>query len=446
VVRSVVLARPDFRVVAVTAIIAAIVMLTFVASSAIQSRGAQLSEELRGGFTSSRMTPHTLLVALQVALAVVLLYASSLMIRTFINLRAVALGFNPNSVLAFDIDTRKATPSANQLSALAPALLSEVSDLACASSASFAAAGIMKEIGLRTRVSASGSTLPIDQGLNTSINIVSSSYFTTLGIPLLTGTIFAPDQPDTKPLSVVVNRAFVNHFIPDRRPIGHLLTSGTGRQTAPDAIIIGVVATSKYRSLREPDEPTYYAPIDYKTLPKLLTLYVRYKGSESVARASVISLIDQTLGPYAILRVTSLDADISDSLWRERLMTYLAGAVGFTALMLVILGLYGCVQAATRYHARDTGVRIALGASRQEVTFALFNRVIFYFACGGLVGALASFVVGRLAQHFLFGINPIDPLSLTAALFLIGLFSVAIMIRASGLAWMTDPAATLRSE
>jgi predicted permease len=445
-IRSLLLSSPDLRVVVFTAVIGAALILAISASSVVQGSNTHLTDQLQNVSGSTRSTPHTLLVALQVALAVVLLYGSSLMIRTFVSLHEASLGFNPDGVLEVDLDTGRTVLSPEQINAVAPILLGEVGALPRISSASYAEAAIMKETGLKASLSPMGTALPTGQIANTSVNVVSRDFFQTLEIPLLTGIGFPPGLPQKAPVPVVVNRAFVDRFIPNGKPLGKLLTSGIGRQVAPDAIIVGVVATSKYRSLKETDEPTYYALFDYKTLPKKLSLYVRYKDSQKVAVSSILDVINRSLGPTAITRMAALNETISGSLWRERLMMYLALAVGFSALLLAILGLYGCLNAAIRYHVRDTAVRVALGASRSDIARALFGRVVLYLAFGVGAGAVASVFIGRLARSFLFGVAPADPLSLALVLALIATCLFAMVVVSSRAAWKTDPATSLRSE
>ncbi len=206
-------------------------------------------------------------VAVQVGFSVVLLSAACLMLRTFWNLEHLDAGFDREHVIEITPDADALGYTAQQTSAFYQALREKAAALPGVRSAALASRGVMRGVGIKMTLAPEGVTLPEDTFLNTSSNAVSPGYFATLGIPLLAGRDLTTADFGRKPLPAVVNRAFAESFFPHQNPLGKMLTPGTDGKHEPNYAIVGLVATAKYRSLREADPPTLYTPLGEDSVP-----------------------------------------------------------------------------------------------------------------------------------------------------------------------------------
>jgi hypothetical protein len=368
------------------------------------------------------------------------------MIRTFVNLKHVNVGFDPTNVIELTLDPSKAGYSDSEVTVFARTVLQQTTELRVVRSCAYAAAGVMRGIGLKTILTPVGTSSSPDVDANTSVNFVSSGYFKTMSIPFLVGRNFADYEVDTKPTPIVVNRAFADMFYPYENAVGKMLVAGKDGTRTANVVIVGIVGSSKYRSLREEDPPTYYDPLNYGMLQMPLLMYVRGIGDPNNVIRAIPDAVRQFAGPVPIVRVASLEQQIHNSLWRERLMASLFLFFAITALLIANLGVYGFFAYSVRRRARELALRIALGGSPRQIFMAVCGRFPGYLGCGILAGGAIARATVRAARHFVFGVDVFDMASFLAASFVVILSASFIAALAGRKAWNTDPAGILREE
>jgi hypothetical protein len=316
----------------------------------------------------------------------------------------------------------------------------------------------MRGIGMKTTIAPEGVTLPKSTFLNTSAHEVTADYFQAMDISLLAGrSLRRADRGGlldadartrvASPTPVVVNRAFADFFFPHQNPIGKRLVQGTDGTKPPTHIIVGLVGNAKYRSLREDDPPTFYTPMGDEAAPNgPYIMYVRTYGSPGSV-TSEVRRAAAAVGPgVPLVESFTLDQEVQDSLWQERLVAILAAFFGATSVLLAAIGLYSALARSVARRTRELGIRIAIGARIRHIVETVGAPLAWAIACGLAGGFAASAALLRLTSALLYSVEPVDPLSYAAAALLIllcaGLGAALPLIRALRI----DPAAALRSE
>jgi predicted permease len=408
----------------------------------------------RGASTSRSSSLSRALLVLQTALTLVLLVETGLMLRTFSALRHTDPGFDVDHVLTFTLVPAIAGPNAGVVSTLPPGLredlLERVRQLPGVRGASFAGAAPMQRIGFKTTVAMPGQNIVASAFLNTSLNVVSSNFFETMGMPILGGRAFIATDADTKspvPVPVIITDAFAHTFFPGQNPLGRTFGNGSPGEIAKAAYrVVGIAGDSKYRSLREPLLPIFYTPMQLRTYEGTQYLYVRTLGPPESIIAAVRNTLAQLDPRLPFSEIVTMQQQVSESLWQERLLAVLAAIFSIVSILMAATGLYGLLAYDASQRTREFGIRIAVGAQRTSVASLLLRDLVRIVLPGAAAGVLLCVLLSRLVASTLYGVRPSDPVSFTGALLAVS----AIAAAASCLpVWRTlriDPATILRDE
>lgn len=439
---------PDLRVLAFTVALSLVTVFGFGVAPALRGTKLDLYNELKANArTSTRAFAGITAVAVQVGLSVVLLVAAALMLRTFSNLEHLDPGFDRQHVVEFTVDTATAGYNQAQATAFFRDFQDRVAGLPGVRSVAYAELGIMRGIGIKATVAPNGVVLPKSTFLNSSGNYVTPSYFGTLGIPLLAGRNMTQSDLTAKPQPVVVNAALAQQFFPDGNAIGRSLSYGVDGNKPPAYAIVGIVGTAKYRSFREPSPPTFYSPLDPAARHDApMLLYVRTYGDPHSVIGETRAVLANIAPLVPLLEVDTLEEEVQNSLWQERLLALFCAFFGAVALLLTGTGLYALLAYSVARRQRELGIRIALGAQLADVLKAVGGRVAASVAIGLATGIAAAGLLVNITRGFLFGISPLDPLSFVAALAAIALCGVLASFVPSLRAAHTDAAIALREE
>jgi putative ABC transport system permease protein len=244
---------------------------------------------------------------------------------------------------------------------------------------------------------------------------VSPGYFETMGIPLVRGRVFAPQDRRGAPLVAVVNAEAARRFWPGRDPIGQRITTG---DTAQYMTIVGVVADVKQEAMAAKPYPQLYG-VASQDLGRTMTLVVRTTGDPQALVSPVrqaVAALDPQLPVYG---VTTMQERLSRSITTPRLTAGLVAAFGTAALLLAAFGIYGVVAYSVEQRRRELGVRLAVGAASDDVVRLVVRQGMRPALAGIGVGLVGAAVGARLLGSLLFGVSAFDPLSFaTVAVFL----------------------------
>lgn len=395
---------------------------------------------------------HGSVIAAQVALSVVLLVAAGLFIRSLQQLGAVPLGFDSERVLVVDINTSRTGVDATNRAAFMDSLASAVRAVP---GVAHAAASLNTPVN-RGVTAVSDFSVPGTPELPPAerrviVNLVTPGWFETYGMTLRAGRTI--DERDTAAAEaiVVVNQAFAQKFFPNRNAVGstiHTSMARTGEQPKP-LTIVGVVANAVDQSLRATAYPTVYQPLSQFAVPLPLvemSLSVRTaSGSPALLTRSVsaaLTAVDRNLA-FSFHR---LDVQVSAARQQERLVAWLSTFFGALALLLAGIGLHGVMSYGVERQRVEIGIRMALGARREDVITLTVRHTLVMAICGVAAGLVAAAMLTRYLQALLFGIAPLDPVTFVAApLVLVAVALLACYLPARR-ATSIDPMVALRAE
>lgn len=440
----------DGGVLAFTAGISVACGLAFGLLPALHLAGAGLADGAREGTRSS--VPHDWfhdgLVALEVALALMLLSTAGLLTRSFVALSAVNPGFRPAQLLTFrvSVSTREFPGSADRL-AFFDAARQAFGEIPGVSAVAMTTALPVTGRGTGAWFNVIGAGLPSTEiPPSVPYRIVAADTLQVLGIPLLRGRYLSTDDRPGGTKGVVVSASVGERFWPGRDPLGARIYLGApANKLIDEAVVVGVVADVKQSGLDESSPLAVYVPHALLPWPPTFDFALR-TSIDPVTVGSVVRDRVRRLHPTVpVYDLQTMDARLSNAVQPTRDTMVLLGALAAVALSLAILGVFGVLSYAVGRRTPELGVRIALGATAPQVLWLVVGRGMVPVLAGvglGLGGALAA---GRLLGTLVYGVAPSDPATLGGAALLL----VAVALCASFLparrAMRVDPVVVLRA-
>jgi len=284
------------------------------------------------------------------------------------------------------------------------------------------------------------------------MNVVTPDFFRTLGARVVSGRDFTerdatditvPIQPGDKvPFrSAIVNEQFVRHYLPGRNPIGVRIGIAAQPDTPTDIEIVGVVSNFSYRGLREMDDQAFLSFFESGFPGGVFYVRARSASAGSALQATV-----RQLDPSVRAEVQTMDEQMDRALTNERLLAQLASAFASLAVVLVIVGVYGVMSFMVTRRTREIGIRIALGASSSSTTWLFVRETVVMLAVGIALAFAIVTGVGRLVESELFGVKPLDGMTIAAAALLVAVVSLAAIAMPIRRALSISPIEALRAE
>jgi len=439
----------DLRVLAFTSIASVVTGLIFGLAPALQGAGTDIRTALlEAGRTTrgdtSRRRMRGLLVAGEVALAVILLMGAGLILRTLLRLEAVDPGFRSDHLLVARVDLAPARyPKPEAIRAFFSRLRDSLASLPGVDAVGAAQALPLSADGQQTLVVAEGGPIPpLAERPIVSLDTIAFDYFRALGTPLVAGRTFAEGDDASAPLRVVVNRSFARRFFPGRDAVGrHILV---GRSPAP-VEVIGVVGDMRSDGLDTAPREAFYLSATQHAVSSM-TLVIRSSAPGAV------------LGPLVRRRLRTIDADqpfsdlrsmddiVAESTGPRRRIGFLLGIFAGIALSLAAVGLFALMAYSVRQRSAEIGIRIALGAEPRRILARTIAEGLRLAAFGLAVGLASGAVLTRSMTSLLYDTRTGDPATIAAvSVFLLAVAALASWIPARRAA-NTDPMKTLRAE
>ena len=413
-----------------------------------------LSGELREGGRGStvgrgRLRWRQALVAIEVALAVVLVAGAGLMIRTVRNLLNVDPGFRADGVLTMRISTPQVFyPDSVRVIAFWDDLQRRVAALPgvkrVAAVRLLPLATEMGDWGLGIE----GYTPPPGQGAPGDWQIVTPGYFETMGLTLREGRTLNSSDDMRAPLAMVVNRAFEKQYFAGRHAMGARIRIG-GSDSTKNYHIVGIVDDVRHNALIGTVKPQFYVTLaQFAVAPgntrRLMSLVVKTDGDPrrlvSAVRAQV-KAIDPRL-PVSEIRTMR---DIVDAaIGGQRFAMETLGVFGLVALLLSAIGIFGIVSQVVASRMHELGIRAALGATPMDLMTMALRSGVRQAMAGLVIGIVAALMLTRVLATLLHGVTPTDPLTFGAVVVVTGLVAVIASVAPAGRAARVDPNAVLR--
>jgi predicted permease len=406
---------------------------------ALRTSGSNSTQD-RTGFRVGQVV-----VAIQMAMCLALLVGAGLAVRSLRNLESASLGLHAKGLLVFGITPPQSLHTDPEVIRFYQTLTDRLLVLPGVEAATLAQ--------VRPGAGVSNNTIAFVDGVQAREKVIDSlvrwnavgpDFFHVIGTPLLQGRDFSDADSEASMKVVVVNQTFADRYLAGRPPLGHHL--GIDGERGAAYTIIGVAQNSKYTGVREKDSAMAYFPYSQIADVASMQVELRTAGNPAAFLPSVQRVI-QDMGPdLAALQPMTQQAQFEASFSQEHLFARLALFFGLLAALLVATGLYGTLAYRVSRRSAEFGVRMALGASPQQVLWIIARESIVLSVAGVALGLPLAIVGARLLRSFFFGLAPGDPLTLMLAV----LATCAVVIVASVIparrATRVDPLVALRYE
>jgi putative ABC transport system permease protein len=442
--------RIDGRVLVFTLALSVLTGILFGLVPALQTAAADPGRTLKEGGRSATTLGRSLrrgLVVLEVAMAVVLLVGAGLMIRSFINVQRVDLGFAPNQLVTarvalfgpnyqqpqravqFFTDLvakTEATPGIEGAAAVGTLFLSTTPQ-----STNFSIEG-RPDFTPETAVE-----VPLDS--------ITPNYFSVMRVPLVAGRFFDQRDADGATPVVIINETMARQFWPGEEPIGRRMKYGSLAGNAPWLTIVGIVRDTRRTGVDAVVRPETYLPLAQSPSGGM-TMVVRTAGDPATginALRSAMRSIDPALPLFATRPVSELVGDMTA---QRRLNTLLLTVFGFVAAVLAAVGVYGVLAYSVQQRTREIGVRVALGATTGTLLRLVLTEGLTLAFAGLVLGLLGALALGRVLTTLLFEVSAYDPATLAAIAGVAALTALIACLLPALRAVRLDPVNALRAE
>ena len=444
--------RVDNFVLAFALVLSAIASVAFGLVPAIFSANSNIQGSLRDGGGRSgeslnRRRARSFLAAAEISLAMVLLVAAGLLLRSFSKLTSVSPGFETHSIV-------KAEVSLPQFQYSTPAQWIVFSDKLLAQ--------VQAQPGMQD--TAVAVPLPIVNGkINLGFDIVgappasaaesrladyasvSPEYLRVMGIPLLAGRFFNQQDILSAPRVSVISKTFAQRYFPNQDPIGKRLNFGFPPNPDVEREIVGIVGDVRDVSLGEAPGPMMYVPFAQAPFWGA-NLVVKSTLSTSAVAAAIRQEVQNIDRDLPVTDVAKLPDLIDASVSQQRFRTFLLGLFAAMALILAATGIFGVIAYSVACRTNEIGIRLALGASRSAILRMILRETLLLTLAGLLVGIPCALAASHFVGHLLFGVSANDPVTLAAVAFTLAAVAAFAGFLPARRAMRVDPVIALRHE
>ncbi len=424
--------------------------LVFGTAPALRASKPDVNANLKGGrvvtergYSQNRL--RSVLVTSELAMAVVVLVASGLLIRSFVRLSNVDAGFDSHNLLTLSMtlpEAKYSTPAKRR--AFFMEVLQRVSELPGVRSVALSSSLPLTNYAQTASFAIEGEPgKPAGTRPVTPVEHVNPGYFGTLRISLLEGRVF--EDRDSRPEThvVILNKVFTKRFFPNDDPIGKRIRLGPPE--SPWTTIVGVVGNVGHAGPDHEAEPQVYVP--YSEDPPSTAMLAVRTDSDPRNLAGVVREQVTTLDPeQPVFGVSTMEQRVSDSLSGARFNTTLLGFFGFAALVLAVVGVYGVVSYFVALRTHEFGIRLALGASQRDVVGMIMTQGIAMTAAGLGLGLGGALVLSRYLSTLLYGIRPTDAITFAGVALILASVALAACYVPARRAMRVDPIVALRYE
>ena len=446
-------AELNWHVLAAAAALSILTGIIFGLAPALESTRVDVVSALKATRAARPNTSHSLhgwgmsrpLMAGQIAIALVMLVAAGLFVRTLTNLHSIDLGFNRENLLLFRLDARKAGHKSPEIAEFYAELRRQFSAIPGVRGASLSRSSLLGgEHGREISVSGQPAN-PSNRFLT-----VGPAFFATMQIPVLSGREFEErDRPGSTAVAVI-NEAFVKANLAGRNPLGQTLIlheGDEGKRVGHDMEIVGVTRDARYGSLKRAVPPVVYVLYSQgHPEPDEMVYELRTAGDPLQYVRAVREIVHAADEHVPVSEIRTQAADVDRTIYQEIIFAELCSAFAILALVIACVGLYGTVSYNVARRTGEIGIRMALGAQRAAVVRMVLREVLVLATVGLVAGTATALAASKFVASFLFGMKHDDPVAfIVSAVTLLGAALAAGYLPARKAARI-DPMAALRCE
>ncbi|MBZ5525451.1 MAG: ABC transporter permease, partial [Acidobacteriia bacterium] len=356
------------------------------------------------------------IVAFQIALSMLLVVVAGLFARTLANLNAVDPGFQPRNLLLFAIEPPKQRYPAPKDVALQRQLEEKLSALPGVESLTLSIEPLLAN-------SASNEGFTLDEQPQTTgkmniafTNTVGARFFTTMGIPILYGRSFSPQDTETSAPVAVINQSMASKFYPQGNPVGRTIST----EDTQHIQIVGVCADAKYSDLRRDIPPTFYTLYQQqKQGVGQMTFELRTNLRPAALIPALRSTVQSVDRDLPLIDVRTQVEQIEATMAQERIFATLTTGFGMLALILACVGIYGIMAYMVARRIHEFGIRMAVGAQSRHVLLMVLRESGTLAVVGIVTGLAGALLLSRFLKSMLYGLTPVDSVTLVVSTLLL---------------------------
>jgi predicted permease len=444
---------PDIRVLAFTLVVIVVTGVLFGLVPALRTLRVQVSPALNDANrttsgTKSRFGLGKGLIAAQVALSLLVLFAAGLLVRSLQKLMAQDFGYDRGHLIVARTDPTSAGYNDQNMKILAQQLIARLSSTPGVRSLTYSTNGLFAGTESADAIIVPGFAASQIDDRVAKEDYVGPDYFGVVGIPILVGRGIEAQDTNSSTRVAVVNEAMVKYFFHGQNPIGRQFKIDDSAWRDKPLTIVGISRNAKDHSggIREAVKPRFYMAFQQVPEPSQIILEAQFQGVPSLAVANVISQIKAVDPRLPISFVKTLDSLVNDSAADQIALAKLSAFFAGLALLLACIGLYGVMSYTVAGRTREIGVRMALGARRRDVVQLVLGEGLLLVTIGLAAGVPLALASSKVLQRFLFEMKSTDPLSLVAVIALLGMVATFAGLIPARRAAKVDPMVALRYE
>ena len=391
-----------------------------------------------GGLRKARLTSS--LVVAQISLSLLLLICAGLFIRSFRSAQQINPGFDPHNVLIASYDLFTAGYSEANGAEFDRQLVTKLEALPGVQSIALSNRVPLGFGGGSTSVKPQGYVSQPNESMETQVAIITPNFFRTMRIPIVKGRDFTLQDTMGSQHVVIVSEAFVNRYWPREEALGKQLFSDMPREWLT---VVGVARDTKEISLNEKPVPFVYLPL-YQNYQATMMINARVTGDPLAFAKTIEKTVHELNNDLVVFDVTSLELREQFASFRQRVAGTFVGAFGLLALALAAVGIYGVTAYTTRQRTHEIGIRMALGATKQDVLRLVLNHGLKLMLTGVALGLVLSLVLTRFLTGLLLGVTSTDALTFASVAILLCAATLFACFIPARRAMRVDPIVALR--
>ncbi|HXT38989.1 MAG TPA: ABC transporter permease [Candidatus Angelobacter sp.] len=416
------------------------------------SLGEVLKDTARGSTSARGQWLRGSFAVVQLGLAIVLVVGATLMLRSFGRIRTLDPGYQPDHILTASLtmpDDRFPGNDVREREPFRKAFLARVVERAAALPGVESAASVMGMpltiIGASSQVFVLGRPEPKpSEPQAAGYSQVSPNYFQTMGITLLRGRHFDGRDSVDAPFVAIVNESFTRVFFPNQEPIGQRLRIMDSYRDRPTEIV-GIIRDTRQRGITANPGPEMYFPVAQRCWANG-QIVLKTKGDPAAMIPALTKAVADLDSRQPLYFVRALSSLMEESTTQQRLQTVLLSVFSTIALILALVGVYGVMACAVAQRHHEIGVRMSLGAQRQQVLAMIMGQAMKLSAVGILLGLAAAYALTGMLRSLLFEISPTDPLTFALVPCVLAIAALAGSWLPARKAARVDPMEALRHE
>jgi predicted permease len=353
-----------------------------------------------------------LLVGFQIALSTLLVIGAGLFLRTVLGLGATDAGFRTDHLLLASIDPPQQRYPERKAVALHQRLEKAISAVPGAQAVALMSTPYMTDSCSIMSFMTEAESADPTKAYSERDEEVGNRFFETLGIPILAGRGFGPQDTATSAKVAVINQSLARTRFPHGNPVGQRFR--LERDTGDWIEVVGICADTRYQNLREHNPPQFFVPYVQQTEVGGMTYIIRTKIAPEAIVPALRRAVTQIDSNLTLEDVRSQREQIGESMRMERALAALIGSFGLLALALAAVGIYGIMAYSVANRKNEIGIRLALGAQPAQVRGMILRESTWLAVAGIVAGMGAALLLTRLVKSMLYGIEPYDPTTMTA--------------------------------